>query len=1512
MKKPTDPVFLKIENKILKLLIDEIPLTRKLDRICAVLNELPPIADCKIILREDKSGKFYQSVSENFTKDVKSTYSFLKSLFANDVSSEIFTTEEFSEFAPFVSGAVLQNTAKILILLLEFKNGRAFLLLCLNDDSAVRAVQNLLDEIKPALKKIPECFFEHPDNNNRLIDDKTPKIKDRQISALTDNLSGMVYRCLNDKNRTMKYVSSGIKKVTGYDPDDLIDNKTLSFGDLIHPEDRNGEFETIRKALKKREPFKSVYRVFTKDGKVKWIWEEGRGILNDEGKIEFLEGYITDITERQKYLRQTEHVNRILLTIRTINQLIVREKNEATLLTKICRLLIQSGDFKYAWIARLNQDGETEEFYQAGFFNKKTQRKNEFVKSCISKAMNSRNCLISILHPADDSAASLQAANKENTTRALVAPLQYQKRTMGVLCVGLDKTFNFSTEEEEILFELAADIAFALHIIEIEEQNKKIEQAVNFINKKVTGVTTHEVLKSLATNIARSIKADYVFITEIMNETEESIKIVACYGDGKIAENEVHALKGTPCENVINQKTRVYPEKIAELFPDDDLIKTLNAEGYIGTPLRKPDGKVIGTLVALTKSKIKNATLKRNVLEIFAHRVGVELQRFKMEEQLKESEYRYRTIFENSPFGIYRSTLDGRVIIANPALIKMLGFDSLEDLKKRDIDREGYYHKKNRLEFIKRVMSTDEFIVHESVWRKKDGSPIPVREKARAVKDSAGNLLYFEGTVEDITEQKEKEERILYQNQLLAAAQDAILATDLNFKITYWNRSAEKLYGWKAEEVLGKRIDEIVKMRMTTKERLRIRKIATEKGFWRGEVIQFNRQGEELVIDMSIGLMHDSEGKPVAIVGINRDISEKRKFEEALKASEASYRGLFNSVKEAIYIQAEDGSFLDVNEGAEKMYGYPRSYFIGKSPVDVAAPGKNDMHKVFEHFRKALQGEPQQFEFWGRRSNGEAFPKNVRLYKGQYFGQNVVIALAQDITEQKRVEERLRELTDAIEQSPVSVIITDLEGKIEYVNPKFTQVSGYEYSEVIGEKPNILKSGLMPQKVYEEIWSTISSGKVWQGELLNKRKDGTLFWEYARISAIKNEKGEIQHYLAIKEDITERKKLEEDKKLLQKQLHQNQRLETIGTLAGGIAHDFNNILTPILGYAEIIKMSVVEDPKLQDKANQIIKAALRARDLIRQVLTFSRQIDHQPKPVYLQHIVTEAYNLLRASIPSTIILEKSIDKSCPPVMADPAQMHQVLMNLCTNAYQAMEKNGGQLSITLRQIAVDEITAKHHPGLNEQTYVRLSVSDTGEGMEPWVIERIFEPFFTTKGVGKGTGLGLSVVHGIVKNCGGDIIVYSEKGKGTVFHVYLPVADVRQIEEAKEKVPIPKGGENILLVDDEPSVLELEKQMLAYFGYKVTTVLDSTKVLAKLRKNPDKYQLLITDLTMPNMTGLQLSQLIRRHFPDLPIILITGYGQQLTEDLQKNYGIRSILMKPVVAAELAKAVRKVLDN
>jgi signal transduction histidine kinase len=399
-------------------------------------------------------------------------------------------------------------------------------------------------------------------------------------------------------------------------------------------------------------------------------------------------------------------------------------------------------------------------------------------------------------------------------------------------------------------------------------------------------------------------------------------------------------------------------------------------------------------------------------------------------------------------------------------------------------------------------------------------------------------------------------------------------------------------------------------------------------------------------------------------------------------------------------------------------------------------------------------------------------------------------------------------------------------------------------------------------------------------------------------------------------ELTERQRAEEERQKMEAQLRQAQKMEAIGTLAGGIAHDFNNILGAIMGFTELTRDSVPKGSQEFANLTQVLKAGERARDLVKQILVFSRRTPQESRPLHISSVIKETLKLLRASLPATISIQESLSAPSAMVFADQTQVQQVLMNLASNAAHAMRENGGVLEVKLEEVNLNKEGLVRHPDLTPGPYVMLTVRDNGQGMGQEVMPRIFEPFFTTKGVGKGTGMGLAIVHGIVNSNGGEITVSSQPGQGTVFTILLPKIP-GELEPGQPAVPssllgpLPTGNNSILFIDDEEILANMTKKMLKKLGYKVVVETNSLEALNIFQRQPEKFDLVITDQTMPNMTGMQLSQKLRHLRPDIPIIICTGYSETVCEENIKAAGINDLLMKPFGIGNLAKTIRKVLD-
>ncbi|MCD4716184.1 MAG: PAS domain S-box protein, partial [Desulfobacterales bacterium] len=568
-------------------------------------------------------------------------------------------------------------------------------------------------------------------------------------------------------------------------------------------------------------------------------------------------------------------------------------------------------------------------------------------------------------------------------------------------------------------------------------------------------------------------------------------------------------------------------------------------------------------------------------------------------------------------------------------------------------------------------------------------------------------------------------------------------------------------------------------------------------------------------------------------------------------------------------------------------------------------PGE-DLEKMTAYHvkRREVGGEvpvEYEFHFVDRQGNIKDILDKVSMIPGTKRSVSSLL----DITLRKKAYDEQLRLAKAIEQADETVMITDKQGNIQYVNPAFERITGYRKEEALGQNPRILKSGEHRKTFYENMWKTLTSRKVWSGTLINRKKDGTLYKEKATISPVLDNSEGLLNYVAVKRDVTNELRME-------KQFRQAQKMEAIGTLAGGIAHDFNNILGSIIGYTELANLDLPEGVKAKYNLKAVMKACDRAKDMVNQILAFSRQSEENRRPIQMVPIVKEVLKLLRATLPANIEIHLEVNEGIGVVQADSTEIHQVLMNLCTNAAHAMQEKSGVLEVSLKNTHLDENVVLRHKGLIPGPYLLLTVRDTGYGMTPEVIERIFDPYFTTKEKGVGTGMGLAVVHGIVRGYGGSIEVQSDMGKGSIFHVYLPMVETQVMEEPEILEPLPVGNENILFIDDESGLVDIGKQMLQYLGYDVTTRTSSIEALELCRTKPDRFDLVITDMTMPQMTGDKLAMELIRLRPNIPIILCTGYSGYISEEKAKNMGFRAFAMKPLVLRDLAKTVRKVLDE
>ena len=640
---------------------------------------------------------------------------------------------------------------------------------------------------------------------------------------------------------------------------------------------------------------------------------------------------------------------------------------------------------------------------------------------------------------------------------------------------------------------------------------------------------------------------------------------------------------------------------------------------------------------------------------------------------------------------------------------------------------------------------------------------------------------------------------------------------------------------------------------------------------------------------------------------IENEISERLQAEAAMKESEEKYRLLIKNLPGIVYRGYRGWSVEFIDNKIEQITGYAAEEFNTGKIIWSDIIFQNDIQIAGADFHKAIKTKDQSYV---REYRIKA--KDNSIYWIQDRGQIVsngketeyISGVFYDITKQKRTEEESLLLATAIEHAAESVIISNRIGTIQYVNPAFEQLSGFSREDIIGQNFRILRSDKHDKGFYKDMWEVISRGNIWSGYITNRMKDNTLREFETKISPVQNGSGDIVSFVSVNRDVTQ-------EKVLEAQLQLAHRMQSIGTLAGGIAHDFNNILSAIIGYTELTVDYLEKGSLPYNNLQEVLEAGERAKDLINQILAFSRQSEQDLKPLQLKLIVKEVLKLIRATLPSTIEIHQDL-QSDAAILGDQIKIHQVLMNLCTNASHAMLEKGGMLSVSLSEVELDSSFIVKHFDIKSGSYLKLSISDTGHGMPARVLEHIFDPFFTTKEKGQGTGMGLSVVHGIAKSHNGTIHVYSEPGEGSTFNVYLPIIEKQLEQKIRDEKPMPTGTEHILFVDDEESLIDMGKQLLVSLGYDVTTRINSIEAFELFKTRPDAFDLVITDLTMPNMTGDELAKKLMAIRPDIPVILCTGFSTRITEEKSKNMGIRAFILKPLIRKDIAGTIRKVLDH
>lgn len=876
---------------------------------------------------------------------------------------------------------------------------------------------------------------------------------------------------------------------------------------------------------------------------------------------------------------------------------------------------------------------------------------------------------------------------------------------------------------------------------------------------------------------------------------------------------------------------------------------------------------------------------------------------------LTRSETKHRNMLASISDPLYVCSAERIIEYMNPAMVKRLGQDATG--KKCYQAMHGLDDTCEWCPFDKVI---DEETIEENIFSPLDQRAYRVTHMP--VKNDDGPVSKL-SIYRDITNKIESERKIIQAEKewraMFSAIGQMVLILDSQHVIIEANDIVLQKTGLQKEQIIGKKCHEIIHGMPQSPDDCPM--VST---------LQLNQQApshqnfNELKGDYLVTCtpIFNSRGEIDKVIHISTDISELKEAERKLAEGQEQLRLAIEAANLGMW-DFNPATFSDThfNDKCFTMLGYEPNELPHTAETWESLLHPDDHRHVLKSLNDHLEDKgPYRIDFRLRGKDGSyhwIHSTGSVVERDDKGNPRRMTGVHLDVSARKRAEERIKEseqrFATIFRANPAPMAITRFsDGKLADVNEAWQEITGFSRDEVIGQTPLDLDLWINPEQRMQMFEILKQQGNV-RAEVQLRRRSGKICDLLFAAESIQLQ-GEA-YMLSMALDVTEQKKAEAERQDMQARLNQVQKMDSIGNLAGGIAHDFNNILSAIIGFTEIALDDSEKDLPVIDSLHEIYSAGNRAKELVKQILTFARQSEEEIIPIKIKSIAKEVLNFMRSSIPSTIQINLNI-QSDATIMGNPTQFHQVLMNLCTNAAHAMEKDGGQLNIDIDEITIDDSASKLN--LKPRQYVKLIVSDTGEGVPPEIIGSIFEPYYTTKETGQGTGMGLAVVHGIVEKFGGSITVESKLGQGTMFTVYLPMLQKYKELHAYKVDSIPTGIERILFIDDEASIAKMGRQILEKLGYSVTTRSSSIEALELFKSRADDFDLIITDMTMPNMTGDQLAIELMKIRSDIPVILCTGYSKKISDELAADIGIKAFAFKPMLKEALAKTVRKVLDG
>ncbi len=920
------------------------------------------------------------------------------------------------------------------------------------------------------------------------------------------------------------------------------------------------------------------------------------------------------------------------------------------------------------------------------------------------------------------------------------------------------------------------------------------------------------------------------------------------------------------------------------------------------------------------------------LLAILIWRMVVNAEKRKaVEQQLRNSESKFRHLVEDLPDGLV-VVIDAKVAYANSAATALFCGDSGQTLVGKPII--DFVHMESRQMVIRRLQDVMSGQLAESAEEHlltMEGDSIFALVTSMPIEFEGRQAM--QTIIRDITERRRTEGalRLSQQRHELYVKQThmAVIEWNVDFTVAEWNHGAEVIFGYSAGQAIGKTASELL---LTSDQQPLVNKLWQQLLSNKGGTHSINKNitsdGRIITCEWHHTPLIRKDGTVVGVTSLCRDITEQRRTEEALQKKNKEYKNLYamlrllsDNMPDMLWAKDLHRRYIFANQALcdHLLHAESTEEPVGKEDMFFAQrerdshPDDPEWHTFGEICRDSdaitLQsGKPEQFDEFGNVRGKFLFldVHKAPMYdaEGNVIG---VVGSARDVTDIRAAETQLRTLSQAIEQAGEAVMITDSGGIIEYVNPAFSKVTGYSAEEVLGQTPAILNSGRQDDAFYQHFWQKISSGEAWHGQLVDQRKDGSLYPALMSVAPIFDADGSITHYVSIQQDMSEHEELEA-------KFRQAQKMEALGTLVGGIAHDFNNVLASMMGNLYLIKKRTSSDAGVQTKLARVEQAGHHAASMIRQLLAFARKGESELTPMPVQPFLKEILKLARSSIPENIALLYDFGSEDFCIRADGSQMQQMLLNLLVNASHALEgREKPAITISMQLYQPDEDFLFVHPKMGSKPLLCITVADNGCGISKANQEHIFEPFFTTKEEGKGTGLGLAMVYGSMQNHGGVIDVESVEGEGASMHLYFPLSEVEKAADKRAQMDVASGkGETILLADDNLHVRETMLEILQDFGYRVLAAENGQQALRMFHDHAADIVLALLDIVMPVMGGVEAAQRLRELKPDLPILFLSGYEKGASPSHEPQTGDITVLTKPVDLAKLSQHIHQLIKD